>query len=104
MAAGGVVALKFIVNVGRGPELLLQTVSTHQRRRTVHLVKIADLLRDLNICRRLVQLLTHQLIAENMTQLVKRHRLFRCRIDQRRRLVLHVCANIVPIFRHFFFA
>ena len=73
VASAGIIALKFIVNLGRGLQLFLQTVSPDQRRRTVHLVEFLNLLRDIHIGGGVVQLLLHQLVAEHAAQVVKRH-------------------------------
>ena len=97
MAAGGVVALKLIVDVGRGVQLLLQTVGAHQRGRTVHLVEIPYLLRDRDIRGGIVQLLLHQLIAEHMAQLLRRHRPERAGMQQGRGLVGHIRTHVVPV-------
>ena len=55
--AGGVVALELVVDFRRGLQLLFQTVGAHERRRAVHLVKIADLVRDGDVGRGVVQFL-----------------------------------------------
>ena len=101
--AGGVVALKFIVNFRRCLQLFFQTVCPHQRRRTVHLVKIADLLRDGDLPVVVIQLLPDQLVTENGAQIVKAHRLTRAGVQQRRGLVFHVRTDVIPARRHLIF-
>ena len=56
-------------------ELLLKAVSPDKRRRTVHLIEIADLLRDLDIPVVVIQLLLHQFLTEHNAQFFRRHRL-----------------------------
>ena len=100
VAAGGIVALEFVIDLRRGSELFLEAVRAYQRRRTVHLVEIADLLRDGDIRRVVVQLLLDQLVTENGAQIVKAHGLAGARVHERRGLILHVRADIVPILGH----
>ena len=97
MAAGGVVALELIVDVGGGVQLLLQTVGANQRGRTVHLVEIPYLLGDGDIRGGIVQFLLHQLAAEHMAQLLRRHRLEGGGMQQRRGLVGHIRTHVVPV-------
>jgi hypothetical protein len=68
---GGVVALKFVVDLGRGLELFLQAVSPHQGRGTVHLVEIPDLGGDGDEAVVVVQLLADQLVAEDGLQVLE---------------------------------
>ena len=96
VGAGGVVALKLIVNPGGCLQLLLQTVGPDQGRGTVHLIKIPNLLGNLHIGGVLVQLLTHQLPAEHALQLGGGHRFAGAGIEQRRGLDLHVGPDVVP--------
>ena len=103
MRTGGVVALKLIIDLRGRLELFLQTVGAHQRRGAVHLVEIADVLRDLKEGGIVVQLLPHQLVAENRRQILKAHRLSGAGIQQRSRLHLHVRADIIPCSRHLIF-
>ena len=100
MAAGGIVALEFVIDLRRGSELFLEAVRAHQRRRAVHLVEITDLLRDGDIRRVVVQLLLDQLVTENGAQIVKAHGLAGAGVHERRGLILHVRADIVPILGH----
>ena len=57
VAARGVVALKLVVDFGRGAQGLLQTVGADQGRGPVHLVEVQDLLGDVEIRGGVVQLL-----------------------------------------------
>ncbi len=75
MAATGIVSLEFIINLRRGLQLFLQTVRTYQRRRTVHLIKLLDFLRNVDIRIRIVQFLPHQFLTEHAAEFFKRHRL-----------------------------
>ena len=75
MTAAGVVALEFVIDLCGCAELFLQTVGADKRRRTVHLIEIADFLRNLEVRRIIIQLLRHQLLAENAGELCRRHRL-----------------------------
>ena len=99
--AGGVVALKLVIDLCRGLQLLFQAVGAHERRGTVHFVKIADLVRDGDLAVVVVELLTDQLVAEHGAQIVERHRRAGGGIAQRGGLDLHVGADIVPRARHF---
>ena len=103
MASRGVVSLELVVYLRRCAQCLFKAVSPYQRRRSVHLVKIKYLLRDINVRSLVIKLLLCQLCAEYMAQLVKRAWLQRSWVEQRRRLVLHVCTYIVPLLRHLIF-
>ena len=100
MAAGGVVALEFIINFCRCAELFFEAVRAHERRRAVHLVEIADLLRNGDIRGVVVQLLLDQLVAEYRAQIVEAHGLAGAGVYQGRGLCFHVRADIVPILGH----
>ena len=65
VAAAGVIALELVVDPRRRLKLLFQAVGADQRRRTVHLVKIMNLLRDLKERRIVIQLLPDQLLTED---------------------------------------
>ena len=69
MAAAGVVTLELVIDLCGCAELFLQTVGADKRRRTVHLIEIADFLRNLEVRRIIIQLLCHQLLAENAGEL-----------------------------------
>ena len=98
VAAAGVVALKLVVDVRRGAELLLQTVRAHQRRGAVHLVKVADLVRDRDVSGVVVKLLLHQLVAEHDAELLGGHGQAGAGIQQGSGLRLHVRPDVVPCF------
>ena len=100
VGAGGVVALELVINLRGGLELLLQTVGAHQRRGTVHLIEVADILGDLKVGSGVVHLLLHQLGAEHAAQLLGGHGFQGAGVQQRCGLVGHVRANVVPIFGH----
>ena len=68
VAAGGVIALKLVIDMCWRTQCFFQAVSTYQRRRTVHLVKILDILGNVKIRCGIVQFLLHQLIAEHMRE------------------------------------
>ncbi len=103
MAAAGVVALELVIDLRRRLKLLLQTVGADQRRRTVHLVKAANLLRDLKKRRAVIQLLPDQLLAEDARELLRLHGLKGAGIQERRRLLLHIGPQIIPCLRHLVF-
>ena len=103
MASAGVVALEFVVNLCRSAKLFLKAIGSYQRRRTVHFVKIENLIGNVEISRVIVKLLLNKLVAKNRTKIVKAHRLVRAGIEKRCRLVLHVCTNVIPLLRHFLF-
>ena len=100
MGAGGVVALKFVVDFCRGLKLFLQTVGPHQGRGAVHLVKVPNLLGNGDLPGVVVQLLADQLVAEHGTQVVKAHGSAGAGIQQRGGLVLHIGPDVIPGFRH----
>ena len=101
--AGGVIALELVINLRRGLELFLQAVGAHQRRRPVHFVEIADLLRNGDLTGVIVQLLPDQLVAKHGAQIVKAHRLAGAGVQQRGGLIFHVGADVVPGARHLVF-
>ena len=100
MTAGGVVALELIVDLRRGLKLLLQAIGPYQRRGTVHLIEVANVLGDLKIGGGIVQLLLHQFGAEHTAQLLGGHGLECGGVQQRRGLVGHVRPDVIPIFGH----
>ena len=100
VTAGCIVALKFVIDFRRGAEFFFQTVCAHQRRRTVHLVKVTNFLRNGNIRRVIVQFLLDQFVAEDRAQIVKAHGLAGAGVHERRGFIFHVCANIIPILGH----
>ena len=57
MASAGIISFKLIINLRRRIQFLLQTVCPHQGRRTVHLIEIKYLLRDIDITVIIVQFL-----------------------------------------------
>ena len=99
MAAGGVVAFKLVVDLRGGTERLLEAVGTDQRRGTVHLIEILDLLRDVDVGGGVVQLLLYQLLTEYAREFLGGHRLTGAGVEQRRGLVLHIRAQVVPFLR-----
>ena len=96
VGAGGVVALEFVVDVGRGLELLLQAVGPDQGGGAVHLVEVPDLLGDLEIGGLIVQLLLDQLGTEHAFQLLSGHGLEGAGVQEGGGLVLHVGPEVVP--------
>ena len=100
VAAGGVVALEFVVDMCRGAQLLLQAIGAHQRGGTVHPIEVPHVLGDGDIRGMVVHLLLYQLGAEHVAHLLRRHGLQGAGVQQGRRLVLHIRANIVPIPGH----
>ena len=100
MRARGVVALKLVVDLSGGLELLLQAVGAHQGSGTVHLVEGADLLGDLHEGRGIVQLLLDQLVAEDGAEILVGHGLKGLGIEQGGGLILHIGAEVVPCLGH----
>lgn len=100
VAAGGVVALELVVDLGGGLELLLQAVGPDQGRGPVHAVEAQNVLGDGVQPGVVVQLLLYQFLAEDAGELLGRHGLVGAGIQQRCRLLLHVRPDVVPIFRH----
>ena len=77
-----------------------QAVCADKRRRTVHSVEIPDLCRNVKICGGIIQLLFRQFPAEDSRKLIFRNRLQGARIQDRRRFLLHIRTDIVPLLRH----
>ena len=65
MRAGCIVAFKFIINMSRRSESLFQHVGAHQRRRTIHLIEAADILRNIDVHIRIIQLLFYALFTKH---------------------------------------
>ena len=103
VGAGGVVALKLVVDFGRGLELLFQAVGPDQGRGAVHLVEVPDLLGNGDIGGVVVQLLLDEFITEYGTQVVEAHGGSGAGIQQGRGLGLHIGPDVVPGFRHLVF-
>ena len=96
VGARGVVALELVVDLGRGAELFLQAVGPDQRAGAVHLVEVLYLLRDGDLARGVVELLLHQLVAEDVAELLGRAGLACRGVEQGGGLDLHIGADIVP--------
>ena len=103
VAAGGVVALKLVVDLSRSVQRLLQIVRAAQWRRTVQLIHIEHRLGNINVAGVVVQLLVRQLLTEDGIQRFFRQRLMRARMNQRVRLFLHVRPQVVPLLGHLVF-
>ncbi len=104
VAAAGVVAFEFVVDLRGRAQLLFQTVGAHQRGRTVHLVETADVFGNFDEGGVVVQLLRDQLLTEDAAHLFRGQGLTGPRVQQRCRLVLHVGTEVVPCFRDLVFA
>ena len=103
VGAGGIVALKLVVDFGGGAQGLFQAVGPYQGRGTVHLVEIQDLLGNGDLPVIIVQLLADQLVAEHRAQVLKAHGLSGAGIQQGSGLDLHVSPDIVPCLGHLIF-
>ena len=103
MGAGCVVALKFVVDPGRGAQGLFQRIGTDQRRRPVHLVDLLDGLRDVHIRGGAVQLLAGQLLAEDGRQVGRAQRLEGSGVEQRVGLLGHGRTQVEPLLGHLLF-
>ena len=103
MASTGVVSFELIVDLCRGSQLLLKAVCPNQRGRAVHLVEVPDFLWNLDIWSGVVQLLLCQLLAEDRGKLLKLKRLVCARVQERCRLVLHICTKVIPALRQLVF-
>ena len=103
VGAGGIVALKLVVDFGGGAQGLFQAVGPYQGRGTVHLVEIQDLLGNGDLPVIIVQLLADQLVAEHRAQVLKAHRLSGAGIQQGSGLDLHVSPDIVPCLGYLIF-
>ena len=96
VAAARVVALELVVDVRGGLQLLFEAVRADERRGTVHLVEILDLLRDRDIGVLVVQFLGDQLLAEDAAELFGCHGLMCAGIEKGSGLVLHVRPDVIP--------
>ena len=103
MAARGVVALELVVYLRRCAQCLFKAVSPYQRRRSVHLVEIPDLIGNVDVRVLIVQFLLDQLVTENHAQLFCGHGFEGLGVKQGSRLVLHISPDIVPLLRHLAF-
>ncbi len=103
VAAARVVAFELVVDLCRRSQLLFETVGAHEWRRAIHLVEVADFFGNGNPRVGIVELLPGQFRAKDRGELFERKRLVRPWMKQRRGLVLHVGANIVPCARNLVF-
>ena len=103
VGAGGVVAFKLVVDLGRGLELLLQAVGADQGGGTVHFVEVQYLLGNGNVRCVVVQFLFHQLVTEHCAKLLGGHRLESTGIKEGGGLVFHVGPDVVPGLGHLAF-
>ena len=103
MRSGGVVALKLIVDLGRGAQGLLQVVGPDQRRWPVHLVDLLDLLRNVDKLGGAVQLLLGKLGAEDGGQIVHPQGLEGGGVKHGVGLLRHGRAQVEPTLRHLVF-
>ena len=103
VGARGVVALELVVDFCRSTERFFEEVCPHERRRAEHPVEVADRLRYLEKRRCLVKLLRDQFVAKNMRKVLCRARRSGRGVQERRRLLLHVRAHVVPTFRQLVF-
>ena len=99
MASACVVALELVVDLCGCLHLFFKAVRADQRSGAVHLIEIADLIGDGEICRSVVKLLTDKLLAEYGSKLFCGDRLKRIAVEERRGLFLHIGAHIVPSVR-----
>lgn len=65
MTAGGIVSLKFVIDLRRGLERLFQTVSPYQRRRAVHFVEVLDFPGNRDEAVVVIEFLPNELVTEN---------------------------------------
>ena len=103
VGAGGVVAFELVVDLRRGLELFFQAVGADEGRRAIHLVEVADLVRDRDVPVLIVQFLGDEFVAEHGGQLFCRHGLHGAGVQERRRFVFHIGADVVPCLREFVF-
>ena len=100
MAAAGVVAFKFIIDLRRCLQLFLQAVGSHEGGRTVHFIKFSDFIRYIDVCIRIIQFLLYQFITENMPQFFKGHGLQSAGIQKRSRFIFHIGPHVIPLLGH----
>ena len=99
VGAGGVVALELVVYLRRCAERLFEEVRPHERRGAEHPVEVADRLRYLEKRRCLVKLLRDKFVAEHVRKVLCRARRSGRGVEERRGLLFHVRAHVVPTFR-----
>ena len=98
-----VVALEFIIDMRGRAEFLFKTICPYERRRTVHFVKVADLVGDREKRRSVVNFLLYEVAAEHGVELGLGSGLAGGGVKKGRGLNLHIRADVVPLLRHFVF-
>ena len=97
VAAGSVVAFKFVIDVGGRVQGLFQIVGADERSGAEHAIKIPDGRGDVDVRRGVVQFLPREFVAEDRAEFLKRHGVVRFGIQQRCRFVLHIGTEVVPL-------
>ena len=100
---GGVVALKFVVNLCRGVQRFFQLIGADQGGGTVHFVHVLHSLGNVDVLRGAVQLLLCQFLAENGEQVLQCDGLQGAGVEHGVRLLRHHGAEIEPLFGHLVF-
>ena len=103
VAAGSVVALKFVVDFRRRIQRLFEIVRPDKRRRAENAVKILYLFRNVDIAVSRVEFLITQFLTEDRQQIVPADRLMGARMQVGIGLLLHIRPQVVPLLRHLLF-
>ena len=101
MGTGSVVALEFVIDLCWRSESLLKEVCAYQRGRAIHLIKLKHRLRDVEETSFVVEFLLVEFLAEDGVHLLNCESVSVSRMNERCRLVFHVCTHVVPLSRDF---
>ena len=99
-----VVAFEFVIDMCGSAEFFFETIGADERGRTIHLVKVADVVWNWEFAGVVVEFLLDEVSAENGFEFFGFHRLTGSGIDEGRRFFLHVGADVVPGFGKLVFA
>lgn len=97
MAAGGVIALEFAVDLCGRAQFLFEIVGADERRGTEGFVIFHNLIGDIDIAGCGIKLLLCKLLAEDRIQLFELEGLHRPRVQKWSGLLLHIGSQIIPL-------
>ena len=104
VAARGVVALKFIIDLCGGAELLLKAVGPDKRGGAAHFVEFLNFVGDVDISVGVVKLLHREVVAEDGFKLLGLgYGLHRAGVEHGVGQLLHIGTHIIPLLREIFF-
>ena len=97
MAAGGIVAFKFVVDFGRGIQRFFQVVGPDQRGWTIDSIHFLNGFWNIEIPGFTIHFLVRQLFTEYRIQVGLHRGLHGAWVDQRVWLLLHICPQVIPL-------